>query len=579
MYLQILWKRWWIVLAACLTTGVVVGLLTFSETPSYGATATYIVTPVGEYPDAQSAASALDMLSRRTEIATTYAEVANSRFIKEQAADELGLSSAQRRALSVDSQLLAGTNILEIHVEGDNPQLVQVFTDMLGFKTATYVQNLYEAYSLKPLDTASLPTSPVGPSKMVRIALGGILGLALGAGLAFLAYYLETSGGPLARSRVPAEGLASSLERRRARAGSLAQTPERMVLTAASRRRGASSRRRMVGWLVAATVVVVLVGGSLAVWLSGRETSADSLPEGAPIAGLMATSLWTGTATVLPTETALPTAMLTTTGTSEPSPTLCVMRSGWSAYVLQERDTLSSLASSYGVSEAEILEANCLPGDDISQLQTLLLPPLLETPASIPSPTARLTATPASGETPEATSTPSPTQTSTPSPTQTSIPSPAPRSPTPTPAPTKSVASSTPLPAPTLLGPFDQQQFQEDNEIVLAWEPVGNVPGDSYYAITVSYTHLGTTWYDDVPWTHGTTWTLSEHSYLLDLSDDGQFQWSVQVVRPTGLDANGRPMGEPLSAPSEVWMLIWRRASSGGQSPGGPAPKPSLPPP
>ncbi|MEJ2733064.1 MAG: LysM peptidoglycan-binding domain-containing protein [Anaerolineae bacterium] len=580
MYFQILWKRWWIVLVACLTTAVVVGLLTFSEAPSYGATATYIVTPVGEYPDAQSAASALDMLSRRTEIATTYAEVANSRFIKEQAADELGLSSAQRRALSVDSQLVAGTNILEIQVEGNNPQLVQVFTDMVGFKTATYVQNLYEAYSLKPLDTASLPSSPAGPSKMIRLALGGIMGLALGAGLAFLAYYLEAPGGPLARSRVPAAGLASSSGARRARGGVLAQTPERMVLTTRSRRRGTSSRRRIVGWIVAAAVILVLMAGGLAAWLSGRETSAASPPEITPIAGLMVTALWTGTATAMPTDTALPTAMLTATATSEPSPTVCLMRSGWMTYVVQAGDTLSSLASSYGISGAEIIEANCLSDSDISQMETLLLPPRTETPISTRSSTATVAATSASDETSEATATPSPTHTNTPSPTQTSIPSPTPRAPTPSPAPTEPAASSTLLPAPTLIAPLDQQVFQEDDEIVLAWEPVGNVTGDSYYAITVAYNHLGATWYDDVPWTHGTTWTLSEHGYLLDLSDDGRFEWSVQVVRPKGLDANGRPVGEALSAPSEVWALTWRRASSGGgQAPGGPTVPPPLPPP
>jgi capsular polysaccharide biosynthesis protein/LysM repeat protein len=575
IYLQILWKKWWIVLAACISTVVAVSLFTFNQAPTYQAAATYVVTPSGDYEDAKSAAESLDMLSRRAEIATTYAEVANSRFIKEQAADELGLSSAQRGDLSIDSHLVAGTNILEIEVEGSNPQLVQVFTDMIGYKTASYVKELYEAYSLKPLDMASLPTSPVGPSKMINLALGGILGLGLGAGLAFLAQYLETPAPSTARQGIPAKGRATLPEGRRATSGGLAQAPERMVLTARSRRRGASSRRRVVGWIVATTVVLVLLAGGLAAWLSGRETSAASPPEVTPIAGLMITALWTGTATALPTDTAVPTVMLTTTATSEPSPTLCVMRSGWLTYVVQEGDTLSSLASSYGVSMAEIIEANCLSGADISQLETLLLPPRPETPASTPSSTATMAATPASGETSEATATPSPTQTDTPSPTQTSIPTPTPRSPTPSPIPTEPAASSTLMPAPTLLAPLDQQQFQEDDEIVLAWEPVGNVPGDSYYAITVAYTHLGATWYDDVPWTHGTTWTLSEHGYLLDLSDDGRFEWSVQVVRPKGLDANSRPVGEALSAPSEVWVLTWRRASSGGGS----TVPPPLPPP
>lgn len=595
IYFQILWKKWWIVLAACVSTVIAVGLFTFNQTPMYRASATYVVTPSGDYEDARSAADALDMLSRRAEIATTYAEVANSRFIKQQAADELGLSSSQRRGLSIDSHLLQGTNILEIEVQGSNPQLVQFFTDMVGFKTATYVQELYEAYSLRPLDTASLPASPVGPSKIFNLALGGILGLGLGAGLAFLAYYLETPTASTARQVVPGGGLARVAEGRREGGRGLAQAPERMVLAPTTRRPGASSRRRVVGWIVAATVVLVLIAGGFAVWLSGRETSAASAPEVMPIAGLMATALWTTTATIAPTDiltstttiaptdfwtstttisptgTALPTAILPPTATSEPSPTFCALRSGWLVYVVQEGDTLSSLASIHGVSEAEIIEANCLPGDDISQSRVLLLPPQPGTTGSAPTSTATVAATPTSSRTPTATATSSPTQTNTPSPTQTN---------TPRPSPTTAAVIETLLPAPKLQTPLDKWEFQEKDEIVLVWQPVAELPAGSYYAITVAYSHLGATWYDDVPWTRGTTWTLSEHSYLLDLSDDGQFQWSVQMVRPTGLDAGGRPVGEPLSAMSEVRTLTWRRASSGGgQTPPGTTLPPPLPPP
>jgi hypothetical protein len=91
--------------------------------------------------------------------------------------------------------------------------------------------------------------------------------------------------------------------------------------------------------------------------------------------------------------------------------------------------------------------------------------------------------------------------------------------------------------------------------------------------LTVAYSHGGATWYDDVPWTRGTSWMLSEHRYLLDLSDDGLFRWSVQVYRQTGVNANGEPVGVPISAPSEVRAILWRTTTEGG------APTPALPPP
>jgi hypothetical protein len=106
---------------------------------------------------------------------------------------------------------------------------------------------------------------------------------------------------------------------------------------------------------------------------------------------------------------------------------------------------------------------------------------------------------------------------------------------------------------------------------------VSELPPDARFVITVAYTHLGETWYDDVPWTRETSWILSEHSYLLDLSDDGRYQWSVQVMQKTGVGANGQPIGVPLSPPSEERTLLWRRAGGGGGE--SPENTPPVPPP
>jgi hypothetical protein len=105
--------------------------------------------------------------------------------------------------------------------------------------------------------------------------------------------------------------------------------------------------------------------------------------------------------------------------------------------------------------------------------------------------------------------------------------------------------------------------FSDRDEIVLAWQPVGSLPADVFYVPTVSYSHRGATWTDETPWTQNTWWTLSEHRYLLDLSDDGLFYWTVQVVRKTGEDANGRPVGRPVSPMSGERTFQWKYESRG----------------
>ena len=222
-------------------------------------------------------------------------------------------------------------------------------------------------------------------------------------------------------------------------------------------------------------------------------------------------------------------------------------------------------------------------------------PTLTPRPSATPPPTASPTRTPTRTPSPTATRRPTATATPTRAPTRTPSRTPSPTS-TPTLAPSltpsstpsatvgttgQATATSTPLPAPVLLAPIDGHAVSQDAEIVLVWQPIAGLPADAYYEVTVAYLHLGDTWYDEVPWTRETSWTLSDHSYLLGLSDDGWYRWSVQAMRQTGADADGNPVGVALSAPSEVWTVRWMVAGAGGggTNPVVPPPPPPTPPP
>jgi len=192
IYLRILLRKWWIILPAFLITFTSTIVFTFTQAPTYETIATFVVSPSSAFADVRSFTEGLDRLSRRTEISTTYAEVAASRLIRREAAEELNLSQDQRQSLSVASQLVAGTNVIKITVEGSDPVLVRDFANVVGARTMAYVQDLYDGYYMNPLDHASLPASPSRPNKKLNLALGAILGMALGGGLALLSEYLQT---------------------------------------------------------------------------------------------------------------------------------------------------------------------------------------------------------------------------------------------------------------------------------------------------------------------------------------------------------------------------------------------------
>ena len=190
-YLRIIIRKLWIILPIVILTLGATVVYTNRQQPVYTARTTFVARLNQEFIDNKGNASALDVLSRRTEIATTFSEVAKSRRIKFYAAERLGLSLDDRKNLTVDSRLLAGTNIIEISTEGYNPKLVSDFTNSLGAATIDYVNSLYEAFELIPLDEAIAPTAPSRPNKLFNYILGAIVGLSLGLGLAFLSESLS----------------------------------------------------------------------------------------------------------------------------------------------------------------------------------------------------------------------------------------------------------------------------------------------------------------------------------------------------------------------------------------------------
>jgi diguanylate cyclase (GGDEF)-like protein len=203
MELKIYWrmvKKWWWLIV--MTVLIVVGAtyaLTSRQRPVYETSATFVIRPRlsptsgTEAERSDDFVRALDMVSRRVEINTTFAEVATSRLIKQEAITELGLTSAQRQGLDVSARVIGGTNVLEISVGGHDPTIIRDFTNEVGERTVAYVSGLYDVFELEPLDAAVSPSRPVRPNLIVNLLMGLVLGLALGGSLVFMLHYLESA--------------------------------------------------------------------------------------------------------------------------------------------------------------------------------------------------------------------------------------------------------------------------------------------------------------------------------------------------------------------------------------------------
>jgi hypothetical protein len=114
----------------------------------------------------------------------------------------------------------------------------------------------------------------------------------------------------------------------------------------------------------------------------------------------------------------------------------------------------------------------------------------------------------------------------------------------------------TPAPAPALSGPPDGQEFGRKQPMALQWSWNGTLRQDTYFVVIVQYPHDGAVW-KDIHWVKETSFVPP--AYLADLiTGDRRCQWTVTVMRQTGMGADGLRTGEPISQPSTGRTFVWR---------------------
>jgi capsular polysaccharide biosynthesis protein len=186
LFLQLLLKRWWIMLIIIVVTIISTLIFTRYQTETYSSSVTYVVSPSPEILNGTNFLSGLSVLGGQPTVANTYASIATSAIIKQNAIDALGISLSQASNLDVDSRVQSGTNVIEITVEGPDPLLVQTFANKIGESTVDYVKKFDSVYDLIILDSAKAPDRPIRPNLRLNLVLGLALGFSLAGGLVLL---------------------------------------------------------------------------------------------------------------------------------------------------------------------------------------------------------------------------------------------------------------------------------------------------------------------------------------------------------------------------------------------------------
>lgn len=183
LYMQMLRRGWWIVVLTMLVALNVTLIFDYFATPSYVASARFIVSPNPNVVTETDVVSSLEALDKRS-IVVTYAEILNSRRIYQDALSELSLKEPDMDDYLISTVVLPDSNVLELTVTGTEPRVVATLANTIGQLAINNISRLYRAYDISVLDPAVAPVVPVSPVPLRDASLALVLSMVVGVALA-----------------------------------------------------------------------------------------------------------------------------------------------------------------------------------------------------------------------------------------------------------------------------------------------------------------------------------------------------------------------------------------------------------
>ena len=131
-------------------------------------------------------------LQTSTQLTQDYMELVSSRPVLEQVIAVLNLDmTTEELKNSITTENAAESRILTIGVENEDPKMAKEIADALRESVSIQITEIMEADAVNTIEEANLPTDPSSPSTMKNIAIGGLLGILIAAGIIILIFVLD----------------------------------------------------------------------------------------------------------------------------------------------------------------------------------------------------------------------------------------------------------------------------------------------------------------------------------------------------------------------------------------------------
>ncbi|MFF5262478.1 YveK family protein [Actinomadura viridis] len=184
-YLGVVRRHWLLITISVVLSGIAAVGFTARQTPQYQASVTMFVSGTGNGTDSTSAYQASLLSQERVK---SYAGLLKSGRLARDLSRTLGggVSPAELQA-KISAETFPGSVLLKATVTDSSPAWARSVADALGARFALFVDELERApgatrapIKVSVVDDAQEPAAPVSPRLPVNIALGLLIGLAIG---------------------------------------------------------------------------------------------------------------------------------------------------------------------------------------------------------------------------------------------------------------------------------------------------------------------------------------------------------------------------------------------------------------
>lgn len=182
--LSALRSGWWMIPVVFIAALTGAALLGEEQEPLYRSSATLAVVPDTSLEGASDVLNTVEVLDRRTMVAT-LARLAASEVVRERAAGRMGRSLEELGAYRVDARVIPNTYLMDVTVRGPEPETAAGLAQGVAEAAVAEAGGYYRVFALRVLDRAATPQGPVARSEQRSYVVAGLLGLFVGVLAAF----------------------------------------------------------------------------------------------------------------------------------------------------------------------------------------------------------------------------------------------------------------------------------------------------------------------------------------------------------------------------------------------------------